>query len=738
MKKVLALLAILLSGVCYAQTPTEIPTDTPTQTLTTTPTITPGNYFNFRPAGTPFDPYKHSPYWKGLQQSDINELPERLTNIERDGFTRTVWTDGVGDRIIDDGYIELFGSDGGINLSEDDTYTNYSYMDFDSITLIKGRNEGVVEDYLLLYSTGNILSKNWRIDSGAVSCVSVDALSLSVQTKIPESMLDISTATPLPTNTPVPTNTEIPTATPIQTFLSTWYVQKSGDGMSGPLTMVSINSSIIVSSPLGNPFESGRIRFHEGNFTGGYIHYDGSNDLFNIGVHNLQTPNATADIPVIQIKRDGSAVTILKNTIFLTPLAGSALVNAYTPTPVWTYTPVPTATPHITVQWIETVQFLAQQTIDAHSTQVASQGSTISTHEVRIGELEKTATPVPTATPIQTFLSTWYIPMAGANGIGPLGLGMVATKTLDVNGDIRTGGALDAVTIRTNIIRSASDALPLFYHNPVAVPTPGEYNEGTNVIGSMNQPIQLFYGKYGLISGMGEFITDFDNGQILTIYTKTETSNPEFGNDITTDGSPGRALMITNHSRAVSFFEFRTSSFGTPTPGVNDWGDEGEGRLYGEARFTRPQSTNTPTDPELVTRYYCDQKVYNPGAAVTHIVGSSYGFRFGAWGSMYAVSGMGNNSLRIKADSGGGLDHIYLDSVTDIGLNSPNIGVTGNLDVQGSATFRGSTFLTPIPWSNIEQPTPGQSGSVTSLAPGGTTIINVYSGGLWVGMTPVP
>jgi hypothetical protein len=67
---------------------------------------------------------------------------------------------------------------------------------------------------------------------------------------------------------------------------------------------------------------------------------------------------------------------------------------------------------------------------------------------------------------------------------------------------------------------------------------------------------------------------------------------------------------------------------------------------------------------------------------------------------------MGNNSLRIKADSGGGLDHLQFDSVTDINLNAPNSAVTGNLDVQGSATFRVATFLTPIPMSMVEQPTP--------------------------------
>ena len=72
----------------------------------------------------------------------------------------------------------------------------------------------------------------------------------------------------------------------------------------------------------------------------------------------------------------------------------------YTPTPILTYTPVPTATPHETViehvteiAAMQTVQVLAQQTIDAHSTQIANQGTTQATHGSRISELEKTATP---------------------------------------------------------------------------------------------------------------------------------------------------------------------------------------------------------------------------------------------------------------------------------------------------------------------------------------------------------
>jgi len=117
---------------------------------------------------------------------------------------------------------------------------------------------------------------------------------------------------------------------------------------------------------------------------------------------------------------------------------GNALTGEgfqYTPTPVWTYTPVPTATPHITVEWIETVQFLAQQTIDAHSTQIANQGTTQATHEVRIAELEKTATPVPTSTSIADLVASDSV-TAGSGGIGTSGY---LWTTLGLIGDISAG-----------------------------------------------------------------------------------------------------------------------------------------------------------------------------------------------------------------------------------------------------------------------------------------------------------
>ena len=65
-----------------------------------------------------------------------------------------------------------------------------------------------------------------------------------------------------------------------------------------------------------NQFESGRIRFTEANiagspyYQGAYIHYDGSGNVFNIGVHGNADALTASDTNAISILRSNAYVGI--------------------------------------------------------------------------------------------------------------------------------------------------------------------------------------------------------------------------------------------------------------------------------------------------------------------------------------------------------------------------------------------------------------------------------------------
>jgi hypothetical protein len=75
--------------------------------------------------------------------------------------------------------------------------------------------------------------------------------------------------------------------------------------------------------------EAGRIRFLDGtastNWRGMYMHHDGTNNKFHIGVHAANTNVATDDIPIITIERGDNQVGIGTTTPgFLLEVDGSA------------------------------------------------------------------------------------------------------------------------------------------------------------------------------------------------------------------------------------------------------------------------------------------------------------------------------------------------------------------------------------------------------------------------------
>ena len=78
--------------------------------------------------------------------------------------------------------------------------------------------------------------------------------------------------------------------------------------LQGDLQIVKDDGTLLMQSASVN--NSTFFRMAEDGFQGGFIEYDGSNNLFKIGTHNASDSNASNDIDVITITRDGTAVGI--------------------------------------------------------------------------------------------------------------------------------------------------------------------------------------------------------------------------------------------------------------------------------------------------------------------------------------------------------------------------------------------------------------------------------------------
>ena len=72
-------------------------------------------------------------------------------------------------------------------------------------------------------------------------------------------------------------------------------IQGPDDGTNGPILKLQSNST--------GQAESGRIRFTEAGFVGGYIHYDGNTDLLNLGFHSILNSDPADDEDAITISR---------------------------------------------------------------------------------------------------------------------------------------------------------------------------------------------------------------------------------------------------------------------------------------------------------------------------------------------------------------------------------------------------------------------------------------------------
>jgi len=85
----------------------------------------------------------------------------------------------------------------------------------------------------------------------------------------------------------------------------------AGAATQAPLTLMKEDPIILLQDPTVNSVESGRIRFIEGsNWYGGYVHYDGSTNLFHIGVHTSGDQNPSNDNNAISIQRSTGWVGI--------------------------------------------------------------------------------------------------------------------------------------------------------------------------------------------------------------------------------------------------------------------------------------------------------------------------------------------------------------------------------------------------------------------------------------------
>ena len=95
---------------------------------------------------------------------------------------------------------------------------------------------------------------------------------------------------------------------------------KIGINETNPIKMLHIEGfdpQIYLHGTSGDAFESGRIRLAEKtsgggeNFKGGFIHFDGSTNKFNIGVHDPGDQNVANDVNAITIDRTSAEVEIL-------------------------------------------------------------------------------------------------------------------------------------------------------------------------------------------------------------------------------------------------------------------------------------------------------------------------------------------------------------------------------------------------------------------------------------------
>lgn len=101
-----------------------------------------------------------------------------------------------------------------------------------------------------------------------------------------------------------------------------------GIGTAAPFQKLSIqDGQLYFGHSATNQFESGRLRFSEyasGHYQGAFIHYDGSNNVFNIGVHEPGGTNLADDKNAISIRRSNGNVGVgLAPTNFKLEVNGS-------------------------------------------------------------------------------------------------------------------------------------------------------------------------------------------------------------------------------------------------------------------------------------------------------------------------------------------------------------------------------------------------------------------------------
>lgn len=83
-----------------------------------------------------------------------------------------------------------------------------------------------------------------------------------------------------------------------------------------PIIRNDTNPTLFLRNNSINQAESGRIRFIEqdSSFQGAYFHYDGLNNIFQMGVHELADTNSANDVPTISVSRTNNEIAI--GTIF--------------------------------------------------------------------------------------------------------------------------------------------------------------------------------------------------------------------------------------------------------------------------------------------------------------------------------------------------------------------------------------------------------------------------------------